>query len=69
MEYSPREMMAIAAGRFIKDGDVLFAGTGVAMLAATVAKRIHAPTRTSPSRPVASGRCPRSCRWPSPTRA
>ena len=43
MEYSPREMMAIAAGRFIKDGDVLFAGTGVAMLAATVAKRIHAP--------------------------
>ena len=41
--YTPREMMAIAAGRFIKDGDVLFAGTGVAMLAATVAKRIHAP--------------------------
>jgi glutaconate CoA-transferase subunit B len=41
--YSPREMMAIAACRFIKDGDVLFAGTGVAMLAATVAKRIHAP--------------------------
>jgi len=40
---TPREMMAIAAGRFIKDGDVLFAGTGVAMLAATVAKRIHAP--------------------------
>ena len=41
--YTPREMMAIAAGRFIKDGDVLFAGTGVAMLAAAVAKRIHAP--------------------------
>ena len=32
--HTPREMMAIAAGRFIKDGDVLFAGTGVAMLAA-----------------------------------
>ena len=42
-QYSPREMMAIAAGRFIRDGDVLFAGTGVAMLAAAVAKRIHAP--------------------------
>ena len=41
--YTPREMMALAAGRFIKDGDVLFAGTGVAMLAAAVAKRIHAP--------------------------
>jgi glutaconate CoA-transferase, subunit B len=43
LPYTPREMMAIAAGRFIRDGDVLFAGTGVAMLAATVAKRIHAP--------------------------
>ncbi|MBM3148107.1 MAG: hypothetical protein FJ000_09480, partial [Actinobacteria bacterium] len=41
--YSAREMMAVAAGRLIKDGDVLFAGTGVAMLAAAVAKRVHAP--------------------------
>jgi glutaconate CoA-transferase subunit B len=41
--YTAREMMAIAAGRFIRDGDILFAGTGVAMLAAMVAKRIHAP--------------------------
>lgn len=35
--------MAICAGRMISDGDILFAGTGVSMLAATVAKRIHAP--------------------------
>ena len=42
-EYSPREMMAIAAGRFISDGDILFAGTGVALLAAGCAKRVHAP--------------------------
>jgi len=42
-DYSAREMMAIAAGRLIADGDVLFAGTGVAMLAAAVAKRVHAP--------------------------
>ena len=42
-EYTAREMMAISAGRLIKNGDILFAGTGVAMLAATVAKRIHAP--------------------------
>jgi glutaconate CoA-transferase, subunit B len=41
--YTAREMMAISAGRLIKNGDILFAGTGVAMLAATVAKRIHAP--------------------------
>ncbi len=41
--YSKLEMMAVAAGRFIADGDVVFAGTGISMLAATVAKRIHAP--------------------------
>lgn len=41
--WTAREMMAIAAGRLVRDGDVVFAGTGVAMLAATVAKRIHAP--------------------------
>jgi glutaconate CoA-transferase subunit B len=35
--------MAISAGRLVKDGDILFAGTGVSLLAATVAKRIHAP--------------------------
>jgi glutaconate CoA-transferase subunit B len=41
--YTNKEMMAIRAGRFIKNGDILFAGTGISMLAAAVAKRIHAP--------------------------
>jgi glutaconate CoA-transferase subunit B len=41
--YTKQEMMAISAGRLIRNGDILFAGTGIAMLAATVAKRIHAP--------------------------
>jgi glutaconate CoA-transferase subunit B len=41
--YTDKEMMALTAGRFINNGDVLFAGTGLSMLAATVAKRIHAP--------------------------
>ena len=41
--YTRLEMMAISAGRMINDGDILFAGTGVSMLAATVAKKIHAP--------------------------
>jgi glutaconate CoA-transferase, subunit B len=41
--YSELEMMAITAGRLINDGDVVFAGTGISMLAVTVAKRIHAP--------------------------
>jgi len=43
VSYSNNEMMAIAAGRLIKNDDVVFAGTGVSMLAATVAKRIYAP--------------------------
>ena len=43
MSYTDREMMAITAGRLVKDGDILFAGTGLSILAATVAKKIHAP--------------------------
>lgn len=43
VQYSDNEMMALAAGRFISDGDIVFAGTGVSMLAATAAKRIYAP--------------------------
>ncbi|MBI5440385.1 MAG: ketoacid-CoA transferase [Deltaproteobacteria bacterium] len=36
-------MMAISAGRLVRDGDIVFAGTGVSILAATAAKRIYAP--------------------------
>lgn len=42
-DYTDNEMMAVSAGRFIKDGDIVFAGTGVSMLAATAAKRVYAP--------------------------
>ncbi len=42
-DYTDNEMMALTAGRFIKNGDIVFAGTGVSMLAATAAKRIYAP--------------------------
>jgi len=41
--YTDQELMAISAGRLIRNGDILFAGTGIAMLAAAVAKRVHAP--------------------------
>ena len=41
--YSPKEMMAIMAAREIQDGDIVFAGTGISMLAATAAKNINAP--------------------------
>ena len=45
-QYSPREMMAIAAAREIKDGDIVFCGTGISMLAAMAAKHISAPNST-----------------------
>ena len=41
--YSPQEMMTIMAAREIKDGDIVFAGTGISMLAAMAAKNINAP--------------------------
>ena len=42
-EYTSREMMTIAAAREIKDGDIVFCGTGISMLAAVAAKHIIAP--------------------------
>ncbi len=41
--YTLREMMAIIAAREIQDGDIVFAGTGISMLAAMAAKNINAP--------------------------
>ncbi|CAO0819692.1 Glutaconate CoA-transferase subunit B [Desulfarculales bacterium] len=41
--YTDKEIMALSAGRLISNGDILFAGTGLSMLAATVARRVHAP--------------------------
>lgn len=43
MEYTLREMMTIVAAREIKDGDIVFCGTGISMLAAMAAKNINAP--------------------------
>ncbi len=45
-DYTLREMMAIAAAREIKDGDIVFCGTGISMLAAMAAKSISAPNST-----------------------
>jgi glutaconate CoA-transferase subunit B len=43
MAYTPREMMAVVAAREIQDGDIVFCGTGISMLAAMAAKHISAP--------------------------
>ncbi len=45
-KYSNREMMAIAAAREVKNGDIVFCGTGISMLAAMAAKNINAPLST-----------------------
>ena len=41
--YSTFEIMAVAAAREIRDGEVVFAGTGLPMLGAMLAQRTHAP--------------------------
>lgn len=43
-EYTSRELMAVAAARKIRDGEIVFCGTGISMLAAMAAKRISAPS-------------------------
>jgi glutaconate CoA-transferase, subunit B len=43
MDYSRREMMTVVAAREIRDGDIVFCGTGISMLAAMAAKHISAP--------------------------
>ncbi len=42
-DYTARELMAVAAARKIKDGEIVFCGTGISMLAAMAAKHISAP--------------------------
>ena len=42
-EYTLREMMTIVAAREIRNGDIVFCGTGISMLAAMAAKNINAP--------------------------
>ncbi|MCP4749841.1 MAG: ketoacid-CoA transferase [Proteobacteria bacterium] len=42
-DYTPRELMAVVAARQIRDGDIVFCGTGISLLAAMAAKTISAP--------------------------
>jgi glutaconate CoA-transferase subunit B len=42
-EFNTLELMAVCGSRQIKNGDVVFIGTGLPMIAALLAKRTHAP--------------------------
>lgn len=41
--YTLTELMAVTAAKEIQDGEIVFAGTGLPMLAAMLAQRTHAP--------------------------
>ena len=43
MEWTPRQMMAVALARQIQDGETYIIGTGLPLIGATLAKQTHAP--------------------------
>jgi glutaconate CoA-transferase subunit B len=44
--YTASELLAIVSARLLHDGEVVFAGVGIPLLAATLAQRLHAPGLT-----------------------
>jgi glutaconate CoA-transferase subunit B len=42
-EYTQMEMMVVQASRLIRDGEIVFVGTGLPMIASMLAKNLHAP--------------------------
>ena len=44
--YTASELLAVMASRILKDGQVVFAGVGIPLLAATLAQRLHGPGLT-----------------------
>ena len=44
--YTASELLAVMSGRLLEDGQVVFAGVGIPLLAATLAQRLHAPGLT-----------------------
>ena len=43
IQYTPRELLACVAARLIKDGESVFVGTGLPLVGALLAKKLHAP--------------------------
>lgn len=46
LEYSRQELIAVSASRLLHDHKVVFAGVGMPLVAAVVAKQLHAPNLT-----------------------
>ena len=45
-DYTASELIAVMSARLLRDGQVVFAGVGIPLLAATLAQRLHAPGLT-----------------------
>ncbi len=43
IEYTPRELLACVAARMIQDGESVFVGTGLPLVGALLAQKLHAP--------------------------
>ena len=44
--YTASELLAVMSARILDDGNIVFAGVGIPLLAATLAQRLHAPGLT-----------------------
>jgi glutaconate CoA-transferase subunit B len=44
--YTASELLAVMSARLLRDGQVVFAGVGIPLLAATLAQRLHGPSLT-----------------------
>ena len=45
-DYTASELLAVMSARLLRDGQVVFAGVGIPLLAATLAQGLHAPGLT-----------------------
>ena len=45
-EHTASELLAVMSARLLRDGQIVFAGVGIPLLAATLAQRVHAPGLT-----------------------
>ena len=46
VSYTASELLAVMSARLLRDGEVVFAGVGIPLLAASLAQRLHAPGLT-----------------------
>jgi glutaconate CoA-transferase subunit B len=44
--FTASELLAVSSARLLRDGQIVFAGVGIPLLAATLAQRLHAPGLT-----------------------